>query len=76
MADRILTSQTGCITARGNGLKTGLSIEIRTLLPFLGPISAVRFGSRIALPFSQHLAGRKGPSQGRQRSIVRQTGYM
>ena len=25
-------------------------------------ISAVRFGNRLALPFSQHLAGRKGPS--------------
>ncbi len=40
----------------------GLWIEIKPLPPLRGPISAVRFGSRLALPFSQHLAGRKGPS--------------
>lgn len=33
MADRIPTLQIGCITARGNGLKTGLSIEIMPLPP-------------------------------------------
>ena len=31
-------------------------------------ISAVRFGRRLALPCSQYLADRKGPSQGRQNS--------
>ena len=77
MSDRVPTSQTGFITTRRKGLKNRTLDESKNPSATSWPsfISAVRFGSRLVLPFSQYLAGRKGPYQGRQKSTVRSSPY-